>query len=462
VRPLGAEEAIEVAENMRLIPPNILTTDYFNRVCRELGITDKRLYRKLSAREANHVFAFDVSGSEHFYVVRGRGLSSWLIGVRASTERVKVNRRVREDGTVEQGDKVKVWIYGTIDMYSRVAYIEPVIALGESAEDSALHLARALRQKPDCPLVGIPDMLMSDSGPLAKSEKGQGILEGLGIELETHMPERSWVKGVIERFWRSWFQKTEVKHVLNKSLTMPYEQLCELVKDHLAKYNGGKHPELRFMGKSRQDVYLKSLSEREVKVLPDDVDVLALGGTSCLRVVDAYGVVRIGNLGHEIADCPAALAGCKVVCRTTGAGEVQVRHPRTFEWLETKPWEPVVVGDFRGFKNDINTEIAEIAKAIDAPTIEQLAARGPEGGDGEAGKIVSIKTVQLQRAAARGFATPQDAVHAFERALGRAIESFEDPETRADLYKVIMNCIGDPSQLEENALRIRRALNERG
>ena len=82
-------------------------------------------------------------------------------------------------------------LYSVVDDRSGVAYQEYHVVYGEDVEAALRFLYRAMTPKEieGFPFQGIPSMIYTDNGPIAKSRVFQRVLEYLGIELRTHMPK---------------------------------------------------------------------------------------------------------------------------------------------------------------------------------------------------------------------------------------------------------------------------------
>ncbi|MCK5232181.1 MAG: DDE-type integrase/transposase/recombinase, partial [Desulfobulbaceae bacterium] len=103
-------------------------------------------------------------------------------------------------------------LYSIVDDRSGVAYQEYHVVFGEDVEAALRFLYRAMAAKEveGFPFQGIPQMIYTDNGPIARSQVFQKVLEYLGIDLRTHMPKgkdgrrttaRS--KGKVERPFRT-------------------------------------------------------------------------------------------------------------------------------------------------------------------------------------------------------------------------------------------------------------------
>jgi len=81
-------------------------------------------------------------------------------------------------------------LFSVVDDRSGVAYQEYHCVYGEDVVTALRFLFNAMAAKasPDSPLQGIPLMIYTDNGPVARSQVFQSVLRYLGIELRTHIP----------------------------------------------------------------------------------------------------------------------------------------------------------------------------------------------------------------------------------------------------------------------------------
>ena len=118
-------------------------------------------------------------------------------------------------------------------------------------------------------------------------------------------------------------------------------------------------------GRSRERMYVESLQEQDVRLLGDGAlrDMLS---RTFWRTVDASCRVQLENEFYEIAEAPADLMGERALVRRDGDGEVYVMHPRRREWLETRDFRPVMVGNYRSYKDDVNAGLSKVGKELPA------------------------------------------------------------------------------------------------
>jgi len=99
-----------------------------------------------------------------------------------------------------------------------------------------------------CPFQGIPEMLYTDNGPIAKSQVFQNVMDCLGIRLATHLPKgkdgcrvtaRS--KGKVERPFRTVKETHETLYHSHEPATEAEANLW--LRQYLRHYNDKPHRE---------------------------------------------------------------------------------------------------------------------------------------------------------------------------------------------------------------------------
>ncbi len=355
----------------------------------------------MDCSEANKVHYTDGSGSEHLYPIERLEDGDWLIGLRTTREKEQKNRRVKSAGFGDpalqnkkgmagigvpalQSDETTrrmVYYYGILDLHSRLLYAVMIVAAGEGSEDHAQALEMAWRAKSDSPMIGLPDILFTDNGPIGASEMGAAMLESVGVKLETHLPYNAKAKGAIERVWRTAWQRFELPFLVNKSRTFRLSELQTMLSAYLQKYNDKRSCGYYAENRSRAKMYRDGIAARELRLLPEHVHLGDLLVRTRFRTVDASCRIQWDKKFYEIIGTPSALIDKKALCRRTPLGDVEVRNPDTMIWLPTKDWSPVEFGDYRAFKNDVNNELTTAGEELPMPSraIFENAALQTEG-----------------------------------------------------------------------------------
>lgn len=139
-------------------------------------------------------------------------------------------------------------LYSVVDDRSGVAYQEYHCVYGEDVEAALRFLYRAMTPKKieGFPFQGIPEMIYTDNGPIAKSQVFQRVMKYLGIDVRNHMPKgkdgrriaaRS--KGKVERPFRTVKEVHETLFHFHKPKNV--EEANAWLLNYILRYNEKKH-----------------------------------------------------------------------------------------------------------------------------------------------------------------------------------------------------------------------------
>ncbi len=165
--------------------------------------------------------------------------------------------------------KPLLMLYSVVDDRSGLAYMEYHGVYGEDVEAALRFLFAAMSPKAseDFPFQGIPRMLYMDNGPIARSQVFQKVMNLLGVEVRTHLPNgkdgrrvtaRS--KGKVERPFRSVKEMHETLYHLKEPET-ELEANEGLIK-FLHYYNSKPH---RSGSHSRLENWLANLPSENIR-----------------------------------------------------------------------------------------------------------------------------------------------------------------------------------------------------
>lgn len=199
-RHLSTARAIELLEDFGMDTPNgfiqpskgMLTRSTVNYYLKAWGYDNERMTRqppavRFQAEYSNECWHFDLSQSDL--------------------------KHVKQPLWVEAGKgNPLLMLYSVVDDRSGVCYQEYHCVYGEDVEAALRFLFNAMTAKTTdgFPFQGIPEMIYTDNGPIAKSQVFQNVMDCLRIKLVTHLPNgkdgrrvtaRS--KGKVERPFRT-------------------------------------------------------------------------------------------------------------------------------------------------------------------------------------------------------------------------------------------------------------------
>lgn len=220
---------IETAEGLQKAPKGLLKKSTVNRYLKEWGFDLSSLKVeptavRFQAKYANDCWQFDLSPSDL------KELPEWPPWV------------------TQYKSKPTLMLYSVIDDRSGVAYQEYHVVFGEDVESALRFLFRAMAEKDveGFPFQGVPKMIYTDNGPIARSQIFQRVLEYLGIELRTHMPKgkdgrrtTARAKGKVERPFRT---VKEVHETLYHFHTpKDEEEANKWLLNYILRYNEKSH-----------------------------------------------------------------------------------------------------------------------------------------------------------------------------------------------------------------------------
>lgn len=180
-RHLSTSESIRLIEIFGITTPNghvqapagTLNKTTVNRYLKQWGYDRRTLGRpppavRFQAEHSNDCWQFDMSPSDLKHVEA----PSWI----------------RPDMKAPT-----LMLFSVVDDRSGVAYQEYHCVYGEDVVTALRFLFNAMCAKasPDLPMQGIPLMIYSDNGPVARSQVYQRVMGYLGVDARTHMPAGS-------------------------------------------------------------------------------------------------------------------------------------------------------------------------------------------------------------------------------------------------------------------------------
>lgn len=202
------EQGLQTPTSFLQAPPGLLKKTTVNHYLKEWGYDRSTLLRqppavRFQAERSNDCWHFDLSQSDLKYL--------------------------KAPAWVEPGrGRPLLMLYSVVDDRSGVAYQEYHSVYGENVEAALRFLFAAMSPKPDeaFPFQGIPQMLYLDNGPIARSSVFLKVMNYLGVEVRTHLPQGSdgrrvtaRSKGKVERPFRTVKEMHETLYHLHEPET---------------------------------------------------------------------------------------------------------------------------------------------------------------------------------------------------------------------------------------------------
>ena len=271
-------------------------------------------------------------------------------------------------------------LYSVVDDRSGVVYQEYHGVYGEDVEAALRFLFAAMAPKSEesLPFQGIPAMLYLDNGPIAKSRVFRRVMDYLGIEVRTHMPQRkdsrkatARAKGKVERPFRTVKEMHETLFHFHKPETE--REANDWLLRFLVRYNGMQH---RSEAHSRLEDWLQNLPEGGLRAMCDWERFCTFAREPERRLVGVDARILIGTTQYEV---DPDLAG-ETVILWWGLfdTELYVEHGERRYGPYTPVGGPIPLHRYRRFKKTRTEKRAERVEALAARL--QLPRAALDGG----------------------------------------------------------------------------------
>jgi len=214
-------------------------------------------------------------------------------------------KQVKQPSWVQPGrGNPQLMLYSVVDDRSGVCYQEYRCVYGEDVEAALRFLFNAMSPKTmeGFPFQGIPQMLYTDNGPIAKSRVFQNVMDCLGVKVATHLPNgkdgrrvTARAKGKVERPFRTVKEAHETLYHFHQPETEA-EANCWL-HQYLLHYNSQPH---RQENHSRMADWLKHLSATGVREMCNWERFCTFAREPEQRKVDGCARVSVQGVAYEV------------------------------------------------------------------------------------------------------------------------------------------------------------------
>lgn len=300
---IPTQRALEIAQNMGLIPQGLYTRATMDRILAREGL-NKRVFNKGKA-----AFKLTAQYPGHVYVVDATPMDQYYLKLDGSIRRFDTPHGDKHlDDLLAREHLVKIWVYYCVDLYSKCFLAMPFANLpregrrnaGENADDwfeflkffilPKNNLPSPIEGKPhplaNCPIEGLPDIIYCDKGSgignskLIKNTFGH---PGMGTRIVTHMPGNPSAKGMVEGRISAFKRSVEVgliPHTINNINQLIYFYLKWA--DYFNKQYGF------------YDAWRRGIKDHPIiRVTEEDFHHASVSCTT--RVISQYGTVSINN-----------------------------------------------------------------------------------------------------------------------------------------------------------------------
>jgi hypothetical protein len=214
-------------------------------------------------------------------------------------------KHVKQPSWVEPGrGNPLLMLYSVVDDRSGACYQEYHCVYGEDVEAALRFLFNAMTAKAvdGFPFQGIPEMIYTDNGPIAKSQVFQNVMDCLGIKLVTHMPNgkdgrrvtaRS--KGKVERPFRTVKEAHETLYHFHQPENEAEANLW--LRQYLLHYNDKPH---RNEAHSRMEDWRQNLPKSGLRSMCSWERFCTFARSPQRRKVDASARVSVEGIAYEV------------------------------------------------------------------------------------------------------------------------------------------------------------------
>jgi hypothetical protein len=332
-------------------------------------------------------------------------------------------------------------LYSVVDDRSGVAYQEYHLVQGEDVLAALRFFFRACAPKNvpvgDFPFQGIPKMLYTDNGPIAKSNLFKQVMAFLGVEMRTHTPQKdktrktsARAKGKVERPFRTVKEVHETLYHFHKPESL--EEANKWLVPYLLRYNADVH---RSGNGSRLEDWIQNLPAEGLQPMCSWERYTELVREPVTRTVGIDATISLDGVFYRV---DSELQKCEV---TVWHGPLD--NSIFVEWRGRKygPFapagDPIALHRYRAYKKTALErkieEIEELARSISVPksALDSPSLPLPQKEQPRiAPPITPDPFSQLT------FANPLDARRFLAKTLGKPL-GLLPPEQLAEIDKVL-------------------------
>ncbi|WP_414590059.1 IS481 family transposase [Scytonema sp. PCC 10023] len=278
------EYGMETPDGFVQPPQGLLTKSTVNYYLKTWGYDHTSMTRqppavRFQAEMSNDCWHFDLSPSDLKHI----NLPTWIQPGRGNPQ---------------------LMLYSVVDDRSGVCYQEYHCVYGEDVEAALRFLFNAMSAKTleGFGFQGIPQMLYTDNGPIAKSRVFQNVMECLGVKLVTHLPNgkdgrrvTARAKGKVERPFRTVKEAHETLYHFHQPQTE--QEANRWLHQYLLHYNNQPH---RQENHSRLEDWLLHLPAKGLQSMCSWERFCTFAREPEQRKVDACARVSVAGVAYEV------------------------------------------------------------------------------------------------------------------------------------------------------------------
>ena len=257
-------------------------------------------------------------------------------------------------------------LYSVVDDRSGVSYQEYHEVYGEDVGAALKFLFNAMSPKDhqDFPFQGIPEMIYMDNGPIARSRVFQKVMNYLGIEIRTHVPQgkdgrrvTARAKGKVERPFRTVKEMHETLYHLHEPETIT--EANTWLMQFLLHYNKQSH---RRESHSRIEDWLGNLTRDGIRQMCSWERFCTFAREPEKRKVGIDARITVDGVAYEVEP---DLAGEKVILWWgLFDSELYVEHQEHRYGPYAPIGKPIPLHSYRSFKKTNTQKRADRIEAL--------------------------------------------------------------------------------------------------
>lgn len=340
------EHGINTDNGHLIASPGLLKKTTVNRYLKQWGYDKERLSRqppavRFEAEYSNQCWHFDLSSSDL--------------------------KRLKNSVELEPGrGKPLLMLYSVVDDRSGVSYQEYHEVYGEDVGAALKFLFNAMSAKDNQEFLfqGIPSMIYQDNGSIARSRVFQKVMNYLGIEIRTHVPQgkdgrrvTARAKGKVERPFRTVKEMHETLYHLHEPETIT-EANTRLMQ-FLLYYNKQSH---RRESHSRIEDWLSNLPKNGIRQMCSWERFCTFAREPEKRKVGIDARITVDGVAYEVEP---DLAGEKVILWWgLFDNELYVEHQDHRYGPYAPIGKPIPLHSYRSFKKTNTQKRADRIEAL--------------------------------------------------------------------------------------------------
>jgi hypothetical protein len=288
-RELATDICIQILQEKQFPGADTLTISTVNRRLRELGYRQQDVIVRVEAEYPNQQHQMDFSRSKYFQVIKyDEKANDYLLRVSGKSLYYK-----------EDEHKLRTWLVGITDAFSRVSISRAYVASGECVLIGIEFLNYVYnRPEDDLPIHYLPEILKTDNGSFIKDNSVKALLNKLEIASELSIPMKK--RGIQKResAWKLLWKRFELKRamILGDGKTIYLNDYNDMIHEFMIELLDRQHP---VKACTRGHAYMSGLNlhpQREISI-----DMKEIIAKPWIRKVNPSLLVSINNDKYE---CP--------------------------------------------------------------------------------------------------------------------------------------------------------------